>query len=95
MKYDKIAMVAQQPGLSTVVVLDRIEPGIEPEYCIHGRATCGRCREWVWLGHKTHDIVADGNVMPICQQCAAEIIPKGAKPISRVTDHRRADGPHE
>lgn len=83
------------PETGLVVVLDRIEPGVVPEYCCHGRAPCVRCREWCWLGHSTHDVVFTGQALPICRQCAAVVIPPGDRPVDRIRDHRRADGPHE
>jgi hypothetical protein len=78
-----------------VVVLDRIEPGQEPPYCVHGRATCvGGCGEWVWLGDSTHDLVLNGEALPLCGECALRWIPPSSKPIRHVEDHQRADGPH-
>lgn len=47
-----------------VVVLDRIEPGREPPYCVHGRATCVACPEW--LGDKTYQAVISGEAEPLC-----------------------------
>jgi hypothetical protein len=77
------------------VILDRIEPGRTPPYCTHGRATCvGGCGEWVWLGDKTHGLVASRSHAPLCRQCANRLIPPGVRPARRVEDHRRADGPH-
>lgn len=78
-----------------IIVLDRIEEGWTPPYCIHGRATCVGCDNWVYLGHTTHDVVASGSALPMCQQCAVRNVPKGAKPITHFDDHLRADGPHE
>lgn len=84
---------ANERGL--VVILDRIELGGPlPEYCTHGRVTCGWCDEWCWLGHATHDKVANGEAAPICHPCASRLLPKDAKPVDHVRDHRRADGPH-
>ncbi len=77
------------------VVTDRIEPGVaQPEYCIHGRATCIRCDDWVWLGDQTYKLVASGEAAPICRQCAGRLIPEGTPTIGHINDHRRADGPH-
>lgn len=77
------------------VVLDRVEPGVTPPYCVHGRATCsGGCGEWLWLGDKTHDAVKSGDVAPICHQCAARLLPPDARRVGNIRDHRRADGPH-
>lgn len=80
-----------------VIVLDRIEPGVPPTslpYCTHGRATCAYCNEWCWLGHKSHDVVAAGEAMPMCKECAERYVPKEVKRLGNVGDHLRADGPH-
>lgn len=77
-----------------VIVLDRIEPGVTPEYCCHGRTPCVRCGDWCWLGHATHDVVLSGQALPLCMQCANDVVPRDVRPSSRVHDHRRADGPH-
>ncbi len=79
----------------SVVVLDRVEPGVQPAYCVHGRATCvGGCGEWLWLGHATHEAVESGRLAPLCQQCAHAHIPAGTRADGRLRDHLRADGPH-
>lgn len=88
-------VTAKTPG--SVVLLDRIEPGVPAEslpYCTHGRTACINCQEWVWLGHATHEVVASGEAAPLCLQCAEQLIPKGAKRVDYVEDHLRADGPH-
>ena len=76
-----------------VVVLERIEPGVTPEYCIHGKTTCYGCNEWCWLGDKTHEVMMAGNTLGMCLQCADKMLPK-QHPREHVHDHRRADGPH-
>jgi len=81
----------------SVVLLDRIEPGVTPEYCVHGKATCYGCDEWCWLGDKTYDVVASGEAVSLCLQCAETRLPaemKAQGPSRRIADHRRADGPH-
>lgn len=83
------------PEIGTCVILDRIEPGEpKPDYCVHGRATCIGCDEWVWLGHLTFEAVNSGGVAPLCRQCAIKFIPPGTRPAGNIRDHRRADGPH-
>lgn len=81
-------------GGVTVVMLDRIEPGVTPDYCVHGKVTCHWCPEWCWLGDNTYELVASGEAAPMCRQCGAEWIPKGMTPMGNAEDHRRADGPH-
>lgn len=88
-----VKMVSYTPGMP-VVVLERIEAGVTPDYCIHGRVTCYWCPEWCWLGDRTHDLVSSGQAAPICKECAAKLIPQGSRPVNNVGDHRRADGPH-
>lgn len=77
-----------------VIVLDRIEPGVVPPYCTHGRATCVACDEWVWLGDKTGQAVTSKAALPLCLQCARRLLPPTARPVRNLGDHRRADGPH-
>lgn len=94
---DEAIRVTHVPGdrADKVVVLDRIEPGETPPYCIHGRVTCaGGCGEWLWLGDKTHDLVLSGRAAPLCKPCALRLIPPTARRTGHVDDHRRADGPH-
>lgn len=84
-------------GSSMVVVLERIEPGVTPDYCVHGRVTCYFCDEWCWLGDKTHDQVISGKAAPICLECATEKIPQtsppgGPKLMGRLDDTRRDVG---
>jgi hypothetical protein len=80
---------------SSIVIVDRIEPGWTPPYCTHGRATCaGGCGEWCWLGDKTAAAVASGEAAPLCMQCAVRLIPPGTRPSYNLGDHRWADGPH-
>jgi hypothetical protein len=78
-----------------VVALDVVEPGEVPDYCVHGKAVCIACGEWVWLGDRTLDLVASGQALPLCVPCAAKNIPYGGERVGHVEDHRRADGPHE
>lgn len=84
-------------GVTNVVILDRIEPGKEPDYCVHGRATCMACDEWVWLGSKTVTIVASGEAKPLCSQCAGRAFGDGTDwtKVKELRDHRRSDGPHD
>lgn len=83
-----------KPDPSKVIVLDRVIPDTEPDYCIHGRTRCIHCQQWCWLGAGTIKVVSDGTASPICRQCAAEVIKPGGF-IGNVHDHRRADGPHQ
>lgn len=78
-----------------VVVLEVVEPGKLPDHCIHGKATCIACPEWVWLGHETVKLVQSGEALPLCRPCAIKHIPPDSPRLGRVADHRRADGPHE
>ena len=78
-----------------VIVLDVIEPGVTPDYCCHGRTTCIGCSEWVWLGHKSVEVVQNGEALPLCLPCAIKNIPDDSNRLGRVEDHKRADGPHE
>lgn len=53
------------------VVLERIEDGTEPVYCVHGRTRCFSCLKWCYLGVETHAAVTRG-VVPLCMQCASK-----------------------
>lgn len=76
--------------MTTVVILDRIEPDHTPPYCTHGRTTCvGGCGEWLWLGDQTHAVVAAGRAVPICLPCATKLVPAGARAHRHVEDHQR------
>lgn len=76
-----------------VVVVDRIEPGVQPPYCTHGRATCRWCGDWCWLGTATYDQVAHQGTAPICHPCAAVHL-RASERVGHVADHQRVDGPH-
>ncbi len=58
-------------GVSDViVVVARIQPGVDPPYRPHARATCCSCPEWVWLGSDSLHLVQDHGVLPMCEECA-------------------------
>lgn len=80
-----------------VIVLDVIEPGVTPAYCVHGRASCAGpgCGEWLWLGNNTHDLVKAGEAVPMCRTCVARYLAPTSVMIRQVNDHLRADGPHD
>ena len=86
-----VAPARKLGGGIDIVLLDRVEPGVTPEYCIHGKTSCVMCGEWCWLGDKTHDLLVTGQAAGICIPCAA--VPRD-HPRRHIHDHRRADGPH-
>ena len=61
------------PDRSVMVVLERVEPGVVPDYCVHGTVTCFNCNDWCWLGDKTFEVVSAGKATGMCMQCAIEI----------------------
>jgi hypothetical protein len=76
-------------GSGQVVILERIEPGVVPDYCVHGKVTCYWCDEWCWLGSETYEAVISGDAAPMCRECGAKHIPDdGVKWIGRLDDHR-------
>lgn len=77
-----------------VVVLDRVREGYVPSYCTHGKATCGRCSRWCWLGSESSKAVLAETVIPLCLECATEIWSPEVIPAGNINDHKRADGPH-
>lgn len=82
------------PG--TVIILDRVQDGVLPEYCTHGYATCIRCDHYCWIGHASSEVILSGEAFPLCTECAPEVIPPDSRtPIRQVQDHLRKDGPHE
>lgn len=91
-------LVQPRPGPNGqigAVVLDRVEPGVTPEYCVHGKTTCYFCNEWLWLGDQTYELVSSGRAAGVCLPCATEKFPPaGMLPVRHLHDHRRADGPH-
>jgi len=84
-------------GKMGLVVLERVEPGVVPDYCVHGKVSCYRCDEWCWLGDHTYELVVSGKYAGICLECAARILPSDAREkyfSGNAEDHRRAEGPH-
>lgn len=79
----------------SVILLDRVSDIELPDYCIHGRTRCLRCNQWLWLGNNSHDLVMSGQALPLCLKCSDAITPTGTTVRTNITDHRRADGPHE
>jgi hypothetical protein len=82
-----------QPRHGKVVLLHRVEPGVTPEYCIHGKVGCYRCGDWCWLGSETYKVVRSGEAVPICMECANEIYKEHPDAFSRpasehLDDHR-------
>lgn len=78
-----------------VVVLDRCDENPDPDYCIHGRASCVFCGFFCWLGSESVGPVSRHDYWPICVSCAQQHIPpEYQSPIGNLNDHKRADGPH-
>jgi hypothetical protein len=93
---DEARMIYPKPDASGrlgCVVLDVVEPGVVPPYCVHGKTTCYSCDEWVWLGDRTAEAVLSGSVVGICRACAARFIPPSTRPTGHLDDTRRGD-PH-
>lgn len=63
-----VSLVQARPG--KVIILERVEPGVTPAYCIHGKTTCFKCNDWCWLGSETYKMVRGGEATPLCMQCA-------------------------
>lgn len=89
-----IAVVPQPTpgGGYNIVILDRIEPDVEPPYCVHGRVTCfGDCGEWLWLGDQSFDLVSKGKVIGLCVECAQKVLPDGIEPIGNIEDSPKGE----
>jgi hypothetical protein len=79
---------------TSVIIVDRIaDIDGQPEYCVHGYATCSWCKEFCYLGNKTFEAAMDG-AEPLCHQCAVELIPASTPVVGHLNDNKRTDGPH-
>lgn len=65
----QLIMIPADKQPRDVVVLSRVEAG-RPEHCVHGKATCRWCRDWLWLGSRSVHGVSTGALAPICESCA-------------------------
>lgn len=83
-EFPEVTLVTPTSG--AVLILERVEPGVTPEYCVHGKTTCLWCDEWCWLGEHSYDVVIEGQASPMCRECAAELIPPDSKPVRNVHD---------
>lgn len=81
--------------MPNVVLLDRVVTGTLPDYCTHGYASCVMCREMCWMGHATSQVIESGDAVPLCLDCAPNVIPPGTHATVNLADHKRADGPHD
>jgi hypothetical protein len=52
------------------ILLERCSETPEPGYCVHGKTRCVRCNQWCWLGNNTFVMVAGGEALPLCTNCA-------------------------
>lgn len=77
-------------GRLAAVVLDAVEAGVDPPYCVHGKTTCYVCEDWVWLGDQTYELVAAGKAAPVCRACAAKHF-QGLEPSGRIEDTGRGE----
>jgi hypothetical protein len=75
MKPTNLTVINPQPRENgwQIVVLERIEPGVTPDYCVHGKTTCHKCQDWCWLGANTYAEVVKGDTLPMCIECATEV----------------------
>lgn len=77
--------VAADAGVRPII-LDTIDPFVEPPYCTHGKTTCYACGDWLWLGCESYKLVASGEAAGLCLTCATKYIPPGSRPIGHVED---------
>lgn len=82
----EIALVP--PNADKVIVLERIKPGVEPDFCVHGQTQCYHCDHWCWLGDNTFKMVRRGQARPLCWECAVLFIRDDSGLITTVQDHR-------
>ena len=88
----KIEMIT--PGKDAVVVLERVQKGSQPAYCVHGKTQCIFCEHWVWLGDKTVEVVRSGQAAPLCLDCANTYLHPKTPKKGKVKDHLRSEGEH-
>lgn len=81
-------MSVSEPPMRTVVVVDRKVAGATPRYHVAATTLCTKCGETVWLGPKTVTAVR-GGAMPICVECAIEVIPPDAEKAGRLVEPPR------
>jgi len=62
-------------GLVALAILDRVVPGVEPDYPIFGQTRCIACPAWVWLDAGSVQAVVAGDLLPVCKECAYLHIP--------------------
>jgi len=84
---DMVTIERGEGGNPSVIILERIEPGVIPEYCTHGKVPCYWCQDWCWLGSETYKIVKSGSAAPMCLDCAAKLLPPGSRPTDTLHDH--------
>lgn len=54
-----------------VVVLERVETGVTPDYEVAGHTVCPKCEHMVWVDAKSFErMMADESIWPICLTCA-------------------------
>lgn len=81
-----IKLVQTSPNVA--VVLARIVPDTEPDYCIVGRTRCMVCDAWCWLGTGTLKQVESGKAYPICIECSIEAGVRPENYIGEVQDRK-------
>jgi hypothetical protein len=64
-----------QPDPNVITVVERVSENPHPEYLPYAKTRCLRCDEWCWLGDQSFKVVSGGKAMPVCQQCARELVP--------------------
>lgn len=55
------------------IIVERCADDADPDYCVHGKTQCDKCREWCWLGDNSFEMVCAGKATPLCVVCATEL----------------------
>lgn len=62
-------------GAVALAILGRVDHGPDPGYPVAGRTRCTACPAWVWVDAGNLRPVMQGEVHPVCRECAVENVP--------------------
>lgn len=66
------------------IALDKVVPGVQPDYCVHGRTPCMVCQDWCWLGPNTFPVVEAGQAYPVCLDCMRDVVHPRSPKITKI-----------
>lgn len=80
-----------RPDPNVVTVVERISDAPDPNYLRYAKTRCVKCDQWCWLGDKSAEVVSQGQAMPMCQPCAADLLPPNAIAFDILQNTTRKD----